>query len=231
MKTIGLLGGMTCESSLEYYRLINQGVRERLGGVHSARSVMVSIDFADIDVWMRQNKWEPIIEIVQQAARDTEKGGADFLVICTNTIHKLAEHIEAVVDIPILHIADMVAEAIKSRGHKSTGLLGTSFTMEEAFYRGRLQERHGLEVLIPDGDDRKIVNHVIYEELSTGILKEDSRREYQRIIRKLNDRGAEGVILGCTEIGLLVKPEDSPVPLFDSTIVHARAAVEYALAD
>jgi aspartate racemase len=231
MKTVGLLGGMTCESSLEYYRLINQGVRERLGGVHSARSVMVSIDFADIDVWMRQNKWEPIIEIVQRAARDTERGGADFLVICTNTIHKLAEHIEAVVDIPILHIADMVAEAIKARGHKSTGLLGTSFTMEEEFYRSRLQEKHGLEVLIPDGDDRKIVNHVIYEELSTGILKEDSRREYQRIIRKLNADGAEGVILGCTEIGLLVKPEDSPVPLFDSTVVHAGAAVEYALAD
>lgn len=231
MKTIGLLGGMTCESSLEYYRLINLGVRQKLGGVHSARSVMVSIDFADIDVWMRQNKWEPIIEIVQQAARDAERGGADFLVICTNTIHKLAGHIEEVINIPILHIADMVAEAIKAEGHRSTGLLGTLFTMEEDFYRGRLQEKHDLEVLIPDEADRKIVNHVIYEELSTGILKDDSRVEYQRIIGKLNARGAEGVILGCTEIGLLVKPEDSPVPLFDSTIVHAKAAVEYALAD
>ncbi len=230
MKTIGLLGGMTCESSLEYYRLINLGVRERLGGVHSARSVMVSVDFSDVDIWMRQNKWEPIIEILQKAALDVERGGADFLVICTNTMHKLAGFIEEVIEIPILHIADMVAEAIKAKGFRSAGLLGTAFTMEEEFYRVRLQEKHGLDVLIPDGNDRQIVNRVIFEELSTGILRDDSRREYQRIIGALNSRGAEGVILGCTEIGLLVKPGDSPVPLFDSTIVHAAAAVEFALA-
>ncbi len=231
MKTIGLMGGMTCESSLEYYRLINLGVRERLGGVHSARSVMVSVDFADIDKALRLAKWDTITDIVQRAALDIQRGGADFLVICTNTIHKLAERVEDVIDIPILHIADMVAEAIKAMGYRSAGLLGTAFTMEEEFYRGRLQEKHGLEVVIPDDTDRKIINRVIYDELSTGMLNDDSRREYQRIIGKLHQRGAEGVILGCTEIGLLVKPGDSPVPLFDSTVLHAAAAVEYALRD
>jgi aspartate racemase len=229
MKTIGLIGGMTCESSLEYYRIINETVRTRLGGVHSAKSIMVSVDFHDIDVWMRQEKWAEIAAVVAAAAESVEAGGADFLVICTNTIHKLADEVQRHIRIPLLHIGDVTAEAIKREGLSKVGLLGTRFTMEEDFYRGRLREKHGLEVVIPDAPDRQTVDRVINEELSIGVLKDSSRSAYRGIIASLVEKGAQGVILGCTEIPLLVKPADSPVPLFDTTRIHAEAAVDLAL--
>lgn len=229
MKTIGLIGGMTCESSLEYYRIINETVRTRLGGVHSARSIMVSVDFYDIDVWMRQEKWAEIAAVVAAAAESVEAGGADFLVICTNTIHKLADEVQRHIRIPLLHIGDVTAQAIKRQGLQKVGLLGTRFTMEEDFYRGRLREKHGLEVVIPDTPDRQTVDRVINEELSIGVIKDSSRSAYQGIIASLVEKGAQGVILGCTEIPLLVKPADSPVPVFDTTRIHAEAAVDLAL--
>jgi aspartate racemase len=229
MKTIGLIGGMTCESSLEYYRIINETVRTRLGGVHSARSIMVSVDFHDIDGWMRQEKWAEIAAVVAAAAESVEAGGADFLVICTNTIHKLADEVQRHVQIPLLHIGDVTAQAIKRQGLQQVGLLGTRFTMEEDFYRGRLREKHGLEVVIPDTPDRQTVDRVINEELSIGVIKDSSRSAYQGIIASLVEKGAQGVILGCTEIPLLVKPADSPVPVFDTTRIHAEAAVDLAL--
>jgi aspartate racemase len=229
MKTIGLIGGMSWESSVEYYRIINEAVRDGLGGVHSAKSVMVSVDFAEIEALQREDRWQEATQAMIVAAQHVEAGGADFVLICTNTMHKMAEKVQENIHIPILHIADATAEIIKSQGLRRIGLLGTRFTMEEDFYRGRLVGKHGLEVLIPSVEDREIVHRVIYEELVVGKIIPASKMEYIRIMDSLVQAGAQGVILGCTEIGLLVHQEDSRVPLFDTTRIHAVAAVKHAL--
>ena len=228
MKTIGMIGGMSWESSIEYYRIVNQTVKEKLGGLHSAKSVMYSVDFAEIETLQREGRWDQATQAMITAARHVESGGADFVVICTNTMHKMADDVEAAIGIPLLHIADATAEAIKARGLSKIGLLGTKFTMEEDFYRGRLVEHHGLNVLIPETEDREVAHRVIYDELVLGNIKPESREAYKKIIEKLIAAGAQGIILGCTEIGLLVKDEDSSIPLFDTTYIHAVSAVEYA---
>lgn len=230
MKTIGLLGGMSWESSLEYYRIINELVKMKRGGLHSAQSLMYSVDFADIEILQQQGKWDEAATILADAGRRLERGGADFVVLCTNTMHKVADTIAAAIDIPLLHIADPTAEAIRECGLQRVGLLGTRFTMEQEFYKGRLAQQHGLDVLVPDSADREIVHQVIYEELCLGILTSDAKARYINTIERLRHAGAEGIILGCTEIGLLIKDEDSQLPLFDTTRLHASAAVEYALA-
>ncbi len=229
MKVIGLLGGMTSESSAEYYKLINKITREKLGGNHSAKSIMVSVDFGEVEPYMERGEWEKVLDILARASEDVEKGGADFLVICTNTIHKFAGKIGSRINIPVLNIIDVTADEIKNKGFKKVGLLGTRFTMEEDFYRSRLEEKHGIEVIIPAPDDRQIIHSVIMKELSIGVINPDSRKEYLRIIKKLADDGAQGVILGCTEIPLLVSGNDIDVPLFDTTLIHAGAAVNFAL--
>ena len=231
MRTIGMIGGMSWESSVEYYRIINEAVRDELGGLHSARSVMVSVEFAEMERLQHQDRWDEAAEILITAARSVESGGADFAIICTNTMHKLYDIIQENVRIPLLHIADATAESIKGEGMKNIALLGTRFTMEEDFYKGRLTGFYGLDVIIPDPEDMETVHRIIYDELCAGIIQSDSKQKYADIIRRLVKKGAEGIILGCTEIGLLVKQEDSPVPLFDTTEIHARAAVKYALAD
>ncbi|WP_243375526.1 aspartate/glutamate racemase family protein [Microvirga solisilvae] len=228
-KTIGLIGGMSWESSAEYYRIINQETLRRLGGVHSARSLMVSADFDEIKQLQHAGEWDKLAELMQGAARQLERGGADFIVLCTNTMHRLADAITSAVAIPLLHIADPTAEKIKASGIRRVGLLGTAFTMEQDFYKGRLQSRHGLDVIVPDADDRKTVHDVIYKELVLGQVNPASREAYRAIIARLIAEGAEGIILGCTEIMLLVSEEDSAVPLFDTTTIHAVAAVDHAL--
>lgn len=231
MKTIGMIGGMSWESSLEYYRIVNEAVKDQLGALHSAKCVLVSVDFAEIELLQREGRWDEATRAMIAAAQQVEAGGADLVLICTNTMHKMAEEVQASLHLPLLHIADPTAELVKARGLRKIGLLGTRFTMEENFYRGRLIEKHGLEVLIPGEADRAIVHRVIYEELVLGKILPESKIAYQRIIEKLVAQGAEGIILGCTEIGLLIKAEDSRVPLFDTTRLHALAAVEYALAE
>ena len=231
MKTIGMIGGMSWESSIEYYRIINETVRTELGGLHSAKSIMVSVEFAEIEALQHQDRWDEAAEILIDAARSLESGGADFAIICTNTMHKLYDQIQQSVRIPLLHIADATANSIKAEGIQKIALLGTRFTMEENFYKSRLIENYGLDVIIPDAEDMEIVHRIIYDELCAGIIQPDSKQKYTDIIRRLVKEGAEGIILGCTEIGLLVKPVDSPVPLFDTTEIHAKAAVKYALAD
>lgn len=230
MQTIGLIGGMSWESSAEYYRLINQAVKERLGGLHSARSVLFTVDFAEIEAMQQEGRWDEAGALLAEAARRLEQGGADCILLCTNTMHKVADAITAATALPFIHIADATAAAIRAQGVRRVGLLGTRFTMEEPFYRGRLAERHGLEVLVPEAEDRAVVNSVIYEELCLGVVREASRAQYREVIRRLVERGATGVILGCTEITLLVGQADSPVPVFDTTQLHALAAVEFALA-
>jgi aspartate racemase len=227
---IGLIGGMSWESSAEYYRIINQAMRDRLGGVHSARSLMWSVDFGEIEQLQHRGEWDRLADEMKDAARRLERGGADFLVLCTNTMHRLADEIAGAVAIPLLHIADPTAEAIRRAGFTRVGLIGTAFTMEQAFYRGRLEKRHGLEVLIPEAEDRRIVHDIIYRELVAGQVLPASRDAYRGIIARLVARGAEAIILGCTEIMLLVSDADSAVPLFDTTRLHALAAVERALA-
>lgn len=229
MKTIGLIGGMSWESSAEYYRIVNETVKARLGGLHSAQCLMYSVDFAEIERLQHEARWDEAGQVMAEAARRLERGGADFVVLCTNTMHKLADSIEQAVSIPLLHIADPTAHAIQAAGIRRVGLLGTAFTMEQDFYRGRLTDKFGLDVLIPDADERAVVHRVIYEELVLGIVKDESRAAYQRIIDHLITRGAEGIILGCTEIMLLIAPEDCPVPSFDTTTLHAIAAADYAL--
>lgn len=229
MKTIGLIGGMSWESTVPYYRLINEGVKQRLGGLHSARLVLYSVDFHAIERLQHAGRWDEAGALLADAARDLQAAGAELLVLCTNTMHKVAPAIEAAVTIPLLHIADPTAAAAKGAGIRSVGLLGTRFTMEEDFYRGRLEARHGLRVLIPEAADREVVHRVIYDELCLGATREESRAAYRAIIDRLVAQGAAGIILGCTEIGLLVKPEDSPVPLFDTTALHAASAVDFAL--
>ena len=229
MQTIGLIGGMSWESSAEYYRIINQEVNRRLGGVHSAQCLMFSVDFEEIKHLQHEGEWDKLADAMKAAALRLERGGADFIVVCTNTMHRLADAISSTVGIPLLHIADPTAEKIKAAGFERVGLLGTAFTMEQDFYKGRLQQRHGLDVLVPDEDDRRIVHEIIYKELVLGQVKPESRQAYRDIIVRLIERGAQSIILGCTEIMLLVKDEDSTVPLFDTTTIHAIAAVDHAL--
>lgn len=220
---------MSWESTIPYYRQINQAIKERLGGLHSAKIVLYSVDFHEVERLQHSGDWEAAGELLAGAARALESAGADFLVLCTNTMHKVAPTIEAAVCIPLFHIADPTAEAIKDTRLSTVGLLGTRFTMEQAFYKDRLRERHGLQVLIPSKNDRDVIHRVIYEELCLGRIVEASRDEYRRIMTELVDQGAEGIVLGCTEISLLVAQQDSSVPLFDTTTIHARMAAEWAL--
>lgn len=229
MKTIGLIGGMSWESTIPYYRLINEAVRERLGGLHSAKIILYSVDFDEVERLQREGRWSEAGELLANVARVLETAGADFLVICTNTMHRVAPAVEKAVAIPLLHIVDPTAEEIRRAGYNKVGLLGTRFTMEQEFYRGRLRERHGIEALIPPESDREIVHRVIYSELCLGQVRNASREEYRRIINGLVERGAQAVILGCTEISMLVGPDDSAVPLFDTTGIHARKAAEWAM--
>ena len=231
MKTIGLLGGMSWESTLGYYRAINEGVKATLGGLHSARIAMVSVDFEPIEKLQHAGDWAGTARILADAARDIEAAGADFLLICTNTMHKVAPEIEAAIGIPLLHIADATAEVLAAESIATVGLLGTAFTMEQDFYRGRLEDKHGLRVLVPAADDRAIVHRVIYEELCLGQVRDASKAEFLRIIDRLAAQGAEAVILGCTEIGMLVAQADTGVRLLDTTAIHAAKAVEIAGGD
>jgi aspartate racemase len=230
MKTVGLLGGMSWESTVTYYQIINRVVGRELGGLHSARIHLHSVEFEEIQRLQHVGNWRETGDILAAAARAVERAGADFLVLCTNTMHLVAPQIEAAVDVPFLHIADATAERIKAAGMDRIGLLGTRFTMEEEFYRGRLEQRHGLSVVTPSADDRAVVHRVIYEELCRGKVEAAARIEYARIVGALVAAGAQGIILGCTEIGLLLRPQDSQVPLFDTAQIHAEAAARMALA-
>ncbi len=229
MKTLGLIGGMSWESTVPYYRLINQTVKERLGGLHSARLLLYSVDFAQIEKLQHAGDWDAAGAVLADAARSLKAGGAQLLVICTNTMHKVADAVEAASGLPLLHIADATGQEIRRAGLQRVGLLGTRFTMEQDFYRQRLVQRHGLEVLVPGTEERDTVHRVIYEELCLGEIRDASRDAYRRIIASLVARGAQGVILGCTEIGLLVGEGDASVPLFDTTALHARHAALEAL--
>jgi len=229
MKTIGLLGGMSWESTVGYYRAINEGVKNTLGGLHSAKIAMYSVDFEPIEKLQHAGDWKGTAIILSEAARSVESAGADFLLICTNTMHKVAPEIEKSIKIPLLHIADATAEVLVLEGIKTVGLLGTAFTMEQDFYKGRLSENYGLNVLVPNEEDRQIVHKIIYQELCLGKIQADSKTEYLRIIDMLANQGAEAVILGCTEIGMLVSQGDTKVKLFDTTAIHAEKAVEYAI--
>jgi aspartate racemase len=229
MKTIGLLGGMSWESTLGYYRAINEGIKNILGGLHSAKIVMYSVDFDDIETMQRAGDWEGMAAILSEAAQSIQDAGADFLLICTNTMHKVAPEIKAAIQIPLLHIADATAETIVKEEIKTVGLLGTAFTMEQEFYKGRLINNYGLKVLVPDEDDRQIVHDVIFQELCLGKIRPESKAEFLRIIDALSARGAEAVILGCTEIGILINQTDTKVRLLDTVLIHAEKAVETAL--
>lgn len=230
MKTIGLLGGMSWESTLGYYKAINEGVKRSLGGLHSAKIAMYSVDFEPIEQLQHAGDWDGAAKILAEAAKNVEAAGADFLLICTNTMHKVASDVQEAISIPVLHIADATAEVLLKDQIRSVGLLGTAFTMEQAFYKSRLSDKYGLEVLVPNDKDRALVHNVIYEELCLGEIKENSKREYLRIIDDLVEQGAEAVILGCTEIGMLVNQNDTNVRLLDTTAIHAERAVEFALA-
>jgi len=230
MRTIGLIGGMSWESSAEYYRLINQQVRDRLGPLRSAQLLMYSVDFGPVEQAQHAGRWDDAALILIDAARRLEAGGAECIVLCTNTMHRVAAQIQAAVQVPFLHIADPAGQAALDTGALTVGLLGTAFTMEQDFLKERLRER-GLKVLVPDSAERQAIHRIIYEELCVGIVSDASRRVYQQVIQTLMDRGAQAVILGCTEIGLLIKPEHSPLPLLDTTELHASAAVAFALAD
>lgn len=229
MKVIGLIGGMSWESSIEYYRVINQLSRDRLGGQNNAQTLMYTVNFHDIEAMQREGRWDDAGAALADAAVRLERGGADFVVLCTNTMHKVASAIESAVSIPLLHIASATAERVVAAGISRIALLATAYTMEQDFYKGILRDRFGLDVLVPDADDRAVVHGIIYDELCLGVVKDASRRAYADIMAKLEARGAQGIILGCTEISLLVKPEDSHVPQFDTTRIHCEAAVERAL--
>lgn len=229
MKTIGLIGGMSWESTVPYYRIVNETVRARLGGLHSARIVLYSVDFHEVERLQRAGDWDEAGRLLARAARALEAAGADFLVLCTNTMHKVAAAIEAAAPVPLLHIADPTAVAVKAAGCTKVGLLGTRFTMEEDFYSERLRRNHGLDVLVPDREDRDVVHRVIYDELCLGKVLPDSRSQYRRIMARLVERGAQAIILGCTEISLLVGDDDATVPLFDTTRIHAESAALHAL--
>jgi aspartate racemase len=229
MKTIGLLGGMSWESTVGYYRAINEGVKNSLGGLHSAKIVLYSVDFDSIEKLQRKGDWAGTAKMLSEAALNIQAAGADFLLICTNTMHKVAKQIESAIDIPLLHIADATAEVLIRNGLKKVGMLGTSFTMEHEFYKGRLIQKFGLDVLVPSEEDRKIVHKIIYQELCLGKIVGESKSEYLRIINNWANEGAEAVILGCTEIGMLVNQSDTSVRLFDTTVIHAQKAVEQAI--
>jgi aspartate racemase len=229
MKTIGLLGGMTWLSTLEYYRIINETVKQELGGFHSARCVLYSFNFDDIKQTHNEEDWEEATRLMIDAARALKSAGADFIVICTNTMHKMADEVQETTGLPLVHIADATASAIKAMNINKVGLLGTRFTMEETFYKNRLFERHGIETVIPEEEDRQLINDIINRELGNGEFILSSKEDFKRIINRLEEKGAEGIILGCTEIPLLIKQEDYELPLFDTTTLHAEAAVKYAL--
>ena len=231
MKTLGLIGGMSWESTVPYYRLINEGVKARLGGLHSARLVLYSVDFAQVEVLQRAGDWAAAGALLAQAACTLQTAGAQAIVLCTNTMHKVAPAIEAAVQLPLLHIADATADAIVAQGLKRVALLGTRFTMEQDFYKSRLSEQYGLDVMVPNPPEREAVHRIIYEELCLGQIRESSREVYRSIIRGLVEQGAQAIVLACTEIGLLVSAQDCTVPLFDSTVLHAQAAVDWALTD
>ncbi|WP_087724630.1 aspartate/glutamate racemase family protein [Pandoraea sp. PE-S2T-3] len=230
MRTIGLIGGMSWQSSAEYYRIINEAVQTRLGPLRSAEMLMFSVDFGPIERAQHEGRWDDAGVLLQQAAQRLEAGGAECVVLCTNTMHKLAGFIEDAVSIPLLHVADPVGDAAKARGITCVGLLGTAFTMEQDFIKSRLREKFGLDVLVPDAADREVVHRVIYDELCVGIVKDTSRAAYQEVMARLAARGAQAIVLGCTEISLLVRPEDNALLLLDTTALHAIAAVEFALA-
>lgn len=230
MKRIGLLGGMSWESSAEYYRLINEIVRERLGGLHSADCLLRSVDFAEIERLQRAGAWEDAGRRLAREAAALAGAGAEVLVLCTNTMHKVADAIAGGIDIPVVHIADATADAVRAHGISRVGLIATAYTMEQDFYVGRLRDRHGLDVLVPDETDRRIVHGVIYDELCVGVIRERSREHYRRIMRDLARRGGQAILFGCTEIDLLVGPDDAPVPVFDTTRLHAERAIDVALA-
>lgn len=229
MKILGLIGGMSWESTIPYYRMINQQVKEQLGGLHSAKIILYSVDFHEIEQLQAKGDWKTAAQLLSDAAVSLKNAGADVIVVCTNTMHKVADDIEAASGLPLLHIADATAAQIRQQGINKIGLLGTRYTMEQDFYRGRLTEKHGLEVITPDSIDRESVNRIIYEELCLGVISETSRQEYRRIMGKLEQQGVQGIIFGCTEITLLVNAQDASVPVFDTTAIHACAAAEYAL--
>ncbi|WMN86165.1 aspartate/glutamate racemase family protein [Vibrio parahaemolyticus] len=229
MKTIGMLGGMSWESTASYYKALNEGVKSRLGGLHSAKIYLYSVDFDEIEKLQHQGKWSETALILAQAAKSVERGGADFLMICTNTMHKVVPEIESHISIPILHIADATAERLIRDGVSKVGLLGTRFTMEQDFYKGRISEKFGIEVVVPTVDEQTVVHDIIYQELCLGEIKSKSRDSYVKIIANLHEQGAQAVILGCTEIALLVKQSDTSVPLYDTTEIHAARGVEWAL--
>ena len=229
MKTIGLLGGMSWESTQHYYRVINQSVKQKLGGLHSAKIALYSVDFEPIEQLQHRGDWPATADILVDGARRVEAAGADFLLICTNTMHKVEPQISAALNIPVVHIADATAEVLRAQGMQTVGLLGTAFTMEQDFYKGRLTEKYGLDVLVPEAEDRALVHRVIYQELCLGEVEQASKREYLRVVENLQQRGAQAVILGCTEIGMLIQQADTPVPLLDTTTIHAERAVQLAL--
>lgn len=231
MKMLGLIGGMSWESTMPYYRLINEGVKARMGGLHSARLILYSVDFAEVEQLQGAGDWAAAGALLAQAAQTLQTAGAEALVLCTNTMHKVAPVIEAAVHVPLLHIANATAEAIVSQGLKRVGLLGTRFTMEQDFYKSRLRDAYGLDVMVPNTDDRADVHRIIYEELCLGHVCDASRDVYRRVIHELVAQGAQAIILGCTEIGMLIGAQDSPVPLFDTTTLHAQAAVDWSLTD
>ena len=228
LKTIGLIGGMSWESTVTYYKIINETVKEKLGGLHSAKCILYSVDFQEIEECQANGNWEKSGEILGEAANNLEKAGADFIVICTNTMHKVVDQIKEKISIPILHIAEMTAEKILEKGLKNIALLGTKYTMEQDFYKSKLIEK-GINVIIPDKNDIEIINEVIYDELCLGTINSDSKKKFLEIVDKLRSKGAEGIILGCTEIGLLIKNEDTDVPLFDTAIIHAEQAAIYSI--
>ncbi len=229
MKTIGLIGGMSWESTASYYTTINQQMKNRLGGLHSAKVILVSVDFAEIETLQRQGEWQKTAEILGQAAKSLQKAGADFFLICTNTMHIVANEIQQYVSIPLLHIADSTAAVLVQNGVTKVGLLGTNFTMEKPFYKHRLQQHHGIDVLVPTESDRQLVHKIIYDELCLGTINTESRNHYIGIMESLISNGAEGIILGCTEIALLVDNQHTNIKLFDTAFIHANAAVEEAL--
>ena len=228
LKTIGLIGGMSWESTVTYYKIINETVKEKLGGLHSAKCILYSVDFQEIEECQANGNWEKSGEILGEAANNLEKAGVDFIVICTNTMHKVVNQIKEKISIPILHIAEMTAEKILEKGLKNIALLGTKYTMEQDFYKSKLIEK-GINVIIPDKNDIEIINEVIYDELCLGTINSDSKKKFLEIVDKLRSKGAEGIILGCTEIGLLIKNEDTDVPLFDTAIIHAEQAAIYSI--
>lgn len=228
MKTIGMIGGMSWESTLEYYRIVNEEVKKKLGGFHSAKCILYSVDFEEVERLQHQAEWGLLTRLMVSAAQKVERAGADFVLICTNTMHRMADEVQGAIHVPLLHIVDVTAEAIKAKRQIRVGLLGTKFTMEQDFYKGRLQDKYGLEVLIPSEEERQIIHDILYSELCLGKIKKPSKNKFKDIIHNLIEKGAQGVILGCTEIPLIVNQKDYKIPLYDTTTLHARAAVEYA---